>query len=298
MIPGPEAGSTRGEDEPSPVLRVRDLHVHYPSATAEALDGVTFELTRGELVGLVGLNGAGKSSLSRCLNGVVPQLIAAEVSGSILVGGRDALRTPVREMASVVGVVFDDPDAQLSQGTVGEEVALGLESMAVPYPEMVARVDDILARVGLVGVLDRPPSSLSGGEQQRLLLACALVVRPRLLVLDEPTCGLDPRSRAAIFDLLADVAERDGTAILVVEHDVELLAERADRILVLHEGRLVAAGPPGAVFGDVRAMRAAGIRVPDVTEVAGALCGSPGRPMPMPMPVTLADGLRWLAEFG
>ncbi len=294
MIPGPDTGSPRTADEASPVLVVRDLHVRYPSATAEALDGVTFDIVAGELVGLVGLNGAGKSTLCRCLNGVVPQLMAAEVSGSVTVGGRDALRTTVRQMASVAGVVFDEPDAQLSQGTVGEEVALGLESMAVPYPEMVARVDDILARVGLVGMLDRPPLSLSGGEQQRLLLACALVVRPRVLVLDEPTCGLDPRSRATIFDLLADVAERDGTAILVVEHDVELLAERADRVLVLHEGKLVAAGTPPAVFGDVLAMRAAGVRLPDVTEVAFALGGGSGHPMP----VTLDGGLRWLAGFG
>lgn len=293
MIPGPDTASPRTADEVSPVLVVRDLHVRYPSATAEALDGVTFDLAPGQLVGLVGLNGAGKSTLCRCLNGIVPQLMAAEVSGSVTVGGRDALRTTVRQMASVVGVVFDEPDAQLSQGTVGEEVALGLESMAVPYPEMVARVDDILARVGLVGMLDRPPSSLSGGEQQRLLLACALVVRPRLLVLDEPTCGLDPRSRATIFDLLADVADRDGTAILVVEHDVELLAERADRILVLHDGRLVAAGSPPPVLGDVLTMRAAGVRLPDVTEVAFALGGGSGQPMP----VTLDGGLRWLAGF-
>ncbi len=273
---------------------VRDLHVRYPSASVEALDGVTFDLAPGELVGLVGLNGAGKSTLCRCLNSVVPQLTAAEVSGSVSVGGRDALRSTVRQMASVVGVVFDEPDAQLSQGTVGEEVALGLESMAVPYAEMVARVDDILARVGLAGMLERSPSSLSGGEQQRLLLACALVVRPRVLVLDEPTCGLDPRSRAAIFDLLADVAKRDGTAILVAEHDMELLAERADRILVLHEGRLVAVGTPEAVLGDVPTMRAAGIRLPDVSEVAIALGLGTGQPMP----VTLDGGLRWLARFG
>jgi energy-coupling factor transporter ATP-binding protein EcfA2 len=140
-------------------------------------------------------------------------------------------------------------------------------------------------------MLDRPPLSLSGGEQQRLVIACALVVRPAVLVLDEPTCGVDARSRAGIFDLLAEVAARDGTAIIVVEHDVEILAERADRILVLHEGRLVAAGTPPAVLGDVVAMRAAGVRVPDVTAVAAALAGSEGEPLP----VTLDGGLRWLA---
>jgi energy-coupling factor transporter ATP-binding protein EcfA2 len=278
----------------SPVVSVRDLRVRYPSAATGALDGVGFDLVQGELVGLVGLNGAGKSTLCRCLNGIVPQLVPAEVSGSVTVGGMDALRTPVRRMASVVGVVLDEPDAQLSQGTVGEEVALGLESMAVPWSEMVARVDDVLARVGLAGMLERSPLSLSGGEQQRLVLACALALRPPVLVLDEPTSGLDPLSRAAVFDLLADVAARDGTAIIVAEHDVELLAERADRILVLHDGRLVASGTPAAVFGDVAAMRAAGVRVPDVTAVAVALNGRAGEPLP----VTFEGGLRWLAGIG
>ena len=291
MIPDRDTQAIDSVASLSPVVSVRDLRVRYPSAATDALDGVGFDLVPGELVGLVGLNGAGKSTLCRCLNGIVPQLVPADVSGSVTVGGMDALRTSVRLMACVVGVVLDEPDAQLSQGTVGEEVALGLESMAVPWSEMVARVDDVLARVGLAGMLERPPLSLSGGEQQRLVLACALALRPPVLVLDEPTSGLDPLSRAAVFDLLADVAARDGTAIIVAEHDVELLAERADRILVLHDGRLVASGTPAAVFGDVSAMRAAGVRVPDVTAVAVALNGRAGEPLP----VTFEGGLRWLA---
>lgn len=301
MIPGRDTGSTRTADPAPPALSVRDLRVRYPSSLADALAGVGFDLAPGELVGLVGLNGAGKSTLCRCLNGVVPQLVPADVSGSVTVDGTDALRTPVRRMASLVGVVLDEPGSLLSQGTVGEEVALGLESMAVPYAEMVLRIDDILDRVGLAGMPGRSPLSLSGGEQQRLLLACALVVRPRVLVLDEPTSGLDPRSRVAVFDLLAEVAARDGTAIIVVEHDVELLAERADRILVLHEGRLAAAGAPAAVFGDMVAMRAAGVRVPDVTEVALALggrVGDVGAAVRAPVPVTFDGGLRWLTETG
>ncbi len=286
-------GPIRTEGPDPPVLSVRGLGVRYPSAGADALEDVSFDLARGELVGLLGLNGAGKSTLCRCLNGIVPQLVPADVSGSVTVGGRDALRTPVRRMASLVGMVLDEPAAQLSQGTVGEEVALGLESMAVPYAEMVARVDDVLARVGLDGMLDRSPLTLSGGEQQRLLLACVLVVRPRLLVLDEPTSGLAARSREAVFDLLAEVAARDGTSIIVAEHDVELLAERADRLLVLHEGRLVANGPPAAVLDNVPAMRNAGVRVPDVTAVALALGGTTRRRLP----VTLEGGIRWLTEI-
>ncbi len=292
VIPRRDGSRARTGNPMAPVLSVRDLRVRYGSAQSDALAGISFDLWQGELVGLVGLNGAGKSTLSRCLNGIVPQLVPANVAGSVTVNGADALRTPVRRLASTVGIVFDEPGAQLSQGTVGEEVALGLESMAVPYAEMVVRVDDILARVGLGGMQDRPPLSLSGGEQQRLALACALAIRPQVLVLDEPTCGLDARSRAAVFDLLHEAAVGDGTAIVVVEHDVELLAERADRILVLHEGMLVAVGSPATVFGAVSVMREAGVRVPDVTAVAAALAGEAGGSLP----VTLDDAIRWLAE--
>ncbi|MCJ7712226.1 MAG: energy-coupling factor ABC transporter ATP-binding protein, partial [Chloroflexi bacterium] len=161
MITDLDTGPTRTEDPDRPVLSVRGLRVRYPSAATDALVDVSFDLGRGELVGLLGLDGAGKSTLCRCLNGIVPQLVPADVSGSVTVCGMDAVRTPVRRMASLVGVVLDEPSAQLSQGTVGEEVALGLESMAVPYAEMVVRVDDVLARVGLDGMLDRPPLSLS-----------------------------------------------------------------------------------------------------------------------------------------
>jgi energy-coupling factor transporter ATP-binding protein EcfA2 len=194
-------------------------------------------------------------------------------------------------MAPLVGMVLDEPAAQLSQATVGEEVALGMESLAVPYPDMVGRVDAILARLGLSGLADRAPLSLSGGEQQRVLLASVLAMDPPVLVVDEATSGLDPAGRTAVFDLFAELASEHGTAILVVEHDVELVAERADRLLVLAGGVLVADGTPAAVLGDVRAMEAAGVKVPDVTEVAAGL-GSGRRG---PLPVTLVDGLRLLA---
>jgi energy-coupling factor transporter ATP-binding protein EcfA2 len=278
------------------VVAVRNLSVHYPGAAAPALAGVTLDVRAGELVGLLGMNGAGKSTLCRSLNGIVPQLVAAEVGGSVAVAGVDVRATPVRRLASVVAVVLDEPGAQLSQGTVGEEVALGLESMAVPYPEMVQRVGEVLRRVGLSGLHDRPPSSLSGGEQQRLLLASAIAMRPRVLVLDEPTSGLDPWARTAVFDVLAGLAAADGTAIIVVEHDVELLAAWAGRLLVLHEGRLVADGTPAAVLGDIPAMDAAGVRVPDVTAVAAAFPASAPTQRSEPLPVTLEAGVRWLAS--
>jgi energy-coupling factor transporter ATP-binding protein EcfA2 len=214
------------------------------------------------------------------------------VSGTIVVDGVDVRTTPVRRLASLVGIVLDEPDALISQGTAGEEVALGLESLAVPYDEMVERVKEALGRVGLAGLAGRDPWTLSGGEQQRLVLAGAIAVRPKVLVLDEPTSGLDPRSRDEILRLLRGLA-REGTTVLVVDHDTELLAEHASRILVLAEGRLVADRPPATVLGDFVAMEAAGVRVPDVTRVAAGVLGPHARTMPLP--VTLADAIRVLS---
>jgi energy-coupling factor transporter ATP-binding protein EcfA2 len=272
------------------VLSVRDLRVRYPGAAIDALTGVTFDLAPGEVVGLVGASGAGKSTLCRSLDGIVPQLVEAAVSGSIVVDGVDVLATPVRRLASLVGIVLDEPDALISQGTAGEEVALGLESLGVPYEEMVARVASALDRVGLSGIASRDPWTLSGGEQQRLVLAGAIVVRPRVLVLDEPTSGLDPRSRDEILLLLRGLAG-EGTAVLVVDHDTELLAEHASRILALAEGRLIADGSPSTVLTDVEAMRAAGVRVPAVTQVAAEV----GWLAPAtPLPVTLDEAVRAL----
>jgi energy-coupling factor transporter ATP-binding protein EcfA2 len=281
-----DSGRVRG----GTVLSVHGLRVRYPGAASDALAGVSLDLRAGELVGLTGLNGAGKTTLCRCLNGIVPQLVTAQVNGSVTVGGHDALATPVRRMASLVGMVLDEPAAQLSQATVGEEVALGMESLAVPYPEMVVRVGAILGRLGLGDLVGRAPLSLSGGEQQRLVLASALVMDPPVVVIDEATSGLDPDGRMAVFDLLRDLAADHGTAVLVVEQDVELLAERADRLMVLREGALVADGTPAQVLGDVRAMEAAGVRVPDVTAVAAGLHAEGDEPLP----VTLAEGLRFL----
>ena len=273
------------------MLRVRDLRVRYPGAAADALAGLSFEVAAGELVGILGATGAGTSTLCRCLDGIVPQLVPASVHGAVEVDGVDVLATQVRLLAPLVGIVLDEPDALLSQATVGEEVALGLESLAVPYAEMVERVAEVLERVGLGGLEGRDPRSLSGGEQQRLAIAAAIVLRPRVLALDGTTAGLDPIGRRTVLALLRGLATPGGTAVLLVDHDTELLAEYADRLLVLDAGRLVADGTPAEVLGRVDAMGAAGIRVPDVTAVAAAVLRRDAGPM---LPVTLGDAIERL----
>jgi energy-coupling factor transporter ATP-binding protein EcfA2 len=287
-------------------IEVAGLRVRYPGEQTAALEDVTFSVAHGELVGVLGLNGAGKTTLCRCMDGIVPQLVEAEVEGAIHVAGIDVRGRAVGDLASLIAVVLDAPRSQLSQGTVGEEVAFGLESLAVPHDEMVRRVDDALARVGLDGLADRSPDTLSGGEQQRLVIACAVAMRPRVLILDEPMAGLDPAGRETIIALLAALAADDGTAVLLVDHDVELLAEHADRILVLDGGRLVADGTPQMVLGGVTGaggssgtggarVGGTGLRIPDVTAVAAGLVAKGVYRSDGPLPVTVDDAVSWFA---
>jgi energy-coupling factor transport system ATP-binding protein len=271
------------------MISIADLTVTYSDADRPALSGVTLEVAAGEYVGIIGLNGAGKTTLGLCLNGVVPHMLEAEVGGSLLVDGVDPRTRPVRDSARTVGIVFDNPEYQLSQPTVAEEVAFGLENLGVAPAEMPARIAEALAFVGLDGLEERSPFALSGGQQQRLALAAVLVMRPSILFLDEPTSNLDPIGKAELLATVERIHRERGMTVLVAEHEVEALAEHADRIVVLAEGRVALDGAPGRVFAMVDELAALGLRPPQVTEFARAL-----DPLARELPVTVGATVDWL----
>ena len=240
-------------------------------------------------MGVVGETGSGRSTLLRCLIGIVPQLVPAVVEGAIAVAGRDPRITPVAEMARDVAIVLDDPEAQVSQATVAEEVALGLENLAVPVAEMRVMVREMLDQVGLAGFEERHPLTLSGGEQQRLAVACAVVTRPQLLLMDEPTGNLDARAGRHLLGLVRRLAVERGMTVVIVEHDVELLAEHVDRVVVLDAGRVRLDTTPAAAFSAL-ARSDPTASVPQVTAFAARL-----DPDASLLPVTLEGAVRWLA---
>jgi energy-coupling factor transporter ATP-binding protein EcfA2 len=192
-------------------------------------------------------------------------------------------------MARSVGVVFDNPEYQLSQATVAEEVAFGLENLGVVRESMPARIAAALEAVGLAGVEERSPFALSGGQQQRLAIASVLVMEPAILVMDEPTSNLDPVGTDEVFDIVRRLNRDAGMTVLIAAHDVEGLADHVDRIVVLAEGRVALQGRPRDVFGRVDKLDTLGLRPPGVTELAHALApADPG------LPVTVDEALRWL----
>ncbi|MBI3360566.1 MAG: ABC transporter ATP-binding protein [Chloroflexi bacterium] len=253
------------------MIRLESLTVRYPGRRAPALHDLSFTVAEGEMVLLLGPSGSGKSTLALALNGLIPHGLAVEMDGRVLVRGRDTREMQPGEIAALVGTVFQDPEAQFCTLTVEDEIAFGLENLRTPSAEMGARIDEALAVVGLNGFRGRRLDRLSGGEKQRLALACILAMRPPIIVLDEPTANLDPLGTREFFAALAPLRGRH--ILILIEHKLDECAHLADRALVLGpNGSLIADGAPRAVFADhAAALDEFGVWIPQVTEFALSL---------------------------
>jgi energy-coupling factor transport system ATP-binding protein len=227
----------------TPLLRVAEVAIRHEGEDAAAPAGTTFEVRRGEVVLLLGPSGCGKSTLTLALNGLIPHDVPATVEGAVTVAGMDAATTPVSVLSTRVGMVFQDPDAQLVTGTVLDEVAFGPENLRLPVGEVLARSEAALRRVGLWDRRHDNPDALSGGGRQRLAIAAALALGSDLLVLDEPTANLDPRGIQEVCTALAEVVRGSDRAVLLVEHNLDHAVDLVDRVVVLDAaGRTIADG--------------------------------------------------------
>jgi len=250
-------------------VTVRDLGCTYAGATRPALDGVTCDVPAGALAVVMGATGAGKSTLARCLTRLVPCFLPADLRGEVRLLGQSIEGARVGALAGTIGMVFQDFEAQLFSTDVTQEIVFGLEHTGVAPGLMPERVARALAAVGLAGFEGRDPTTLSGGEKQRLAIAGLLALRPPIMVLDEPTTDLDPTGRAEVFDVLGRL-RADGLSLVLIEHDTAAAAG-ADLLLLLRDGRIVANGPPAALLADVEGCLAAGVRPLDVCRVFAAL---------------------------
>lgn len=254
-----------------PIIRIDIDRFAYAGTDEPALRDIHLEIMPGEYVAVIGLNGAGKTTLGLTLNGVIPSMLGGDLEGSVVVGGLDVADYPVREMSKLVGMVFDNPEFQMSQMSVAEEVALGLENTGTSYEEMRRIIPATLELVGLAGFEDRSPLGLSGGQQQRLAIASVLAMQPKILIMDEPTSNLDPIGKQEVFEIAARLNREDGMTVIVIEHEVEVLAQYADRVLVVHEGTVVLNGPPADIMARVDELRELGLRAPEAAVVAEQL---------------------------
>ncbi|OGO11471.1 MAG: hypothetical protein A2Y93_09245 [Chloroflexi bacterium RBG_13_68_17] len=232
------------------MIEVRGLTFTYSGTDTPALQGIDLSIPEGQLCAVVGANGAGKSTLCYALTGFVPHFFHGEMHGQVSVGGRTVATTALADLAGEIGLVFQNPFSQISGAryTVREEIAFGLENLGIPRAEMPERIGEAVELTGLSGLEERSPYALSGGQQQRLAIASMIVMRPRILVLDEPTSQLDPAGSKEVFAALRALAAGRNTTVVLVEHKLEWVAAFADRVVVLAGGRLIADGPPAQVL--------------------------------------------------
>jgi len=254
--------SSNNNHDSNIILEARDIYYRYPDGTM-ALNGVNFKVKRGEIVALLGPNGAGKSTLFLHFNGILKPY-----KGEILIKGKSIKydSKSLLEVRKTVGIVFQDSDDQLFAPTVMEDVAFGPLNLGYSEEETKKIVEESLKSVGMEGYENKPPHHLSGGQKKRVAIAGILAMKPEIMVLDEPTAGLDPLGASNIMELLYDL-NRMGITIIISTHDVDLVPIYADRVYVMDKGRILMEGIPKEVFRNVELIRGANLRLPRVAHL-------------------------------
>lgn len=272
------------------LIRVDNLTFYYPESVNPVLDDLNLSIDRGQFVGFTGPAGAGKTTLSFCFNGIIPHYQAGRVGGLVYIEGVALKEIPAPQLAAKIGSVFQDPEAQIVSLTVEEELAFGLENLNFPSNKIEERIVWALEAMSIAHLRNRSTNSLSGGQKQRVVLAAVLAMRPKILVLDEPTSELDPMGTEEIFKTLYALNRQYGITVIIFEQKIDQLAPFLDRIVVLDKGKIVADGLPSKVLAQ-QTVFDLGIRIPQVSELA-LLWGERCREVP----ITIQQGLSFVRE--
>ncbi len=284
------------EDKLESIIRVENLTHTYGIDTPfcrSAVEGVSLEIRKGEFLGIIGHTGSGKSTLIQHLNGLLKP-----TSGAVYLNGRDIWAEPkkIRDVRFKVGLVFQYPEYQLFEETCYKDIAFGPKNMGLSSAEIDRRVREASAFAGVSEeLLDKSPFDLSGGQKRRVAIAGVIAMEPEVLILDEPSAGLDPRGRRELLENIRQYHEKRGTTVVMVSHSMDEVAENVDRIIVLSHAGVVMSGTPGEVFSRAQELVDVGLNVPQVTQIAMELNR---RGVPVNSAVyTVSDLRRALAEL-
>lgn len=249
------------------MIAVKDVHFTYPfeneSDKVNALQGISFEIKKGEFVGIIGHNGSGKSTLSKLLNAII-----LPTNGDVFVNGLNTKdQKNVWLIRQVAGMVFQNPDNQLVATIVEEDVAFGPENLGIPPDQIRQRVDQALATVEMQAYAHQKPHQLSGGQKQRIAIAGILAMEPECIIFDEPTAMLDPSGRREVMETIKKLNRNKNMTVIHVTHYMNELID-ADRIIVLDQGKIVLEGKPRTIFSQVEMLKKIGLDVPQMTELS------------------------------
>lgn len=261
-------------------VSAKDLGWKYSGRSHFAIEHVNLDIEEGTFVSIVGPNEHGKTTLVSCIKGLIPSSFHGVWRGKVEVFGKDVRDKSTQELSSEIGFVFSDPEAQFTSMTVEEELVFGLENIGLPLNEIQGRLHWV-TQIAMIGdLLDKSPYEISGGQKQRVAIASVLAMKPRILILDEPTSMLDPVGKDFIFDILTQLKHEEDLTIIVVEHNVEQVAPLSDLMVLMYSGGIAKAAPPAEFFEGPAFLEERGIQVPQATAFAGylkqrgLLCGS------------------------
>ncbi|MCS7116458.1 MAG: ATP-binding cassette domain-containing protein [Nitrososphaerota archaeon] len=254
----------------SKLISIKDYSFTYAGSSKPALTDVNLDVGEGEMVIIAGPSGCGKSTLLRSLIGLIPHMYSGIRSGSVIVDGLDVSQTPISELAKRIGFVFQNPENQIFMFSVERDVAFGLENLQLPRDEIQERVRWACELLGITDLMERAPYELSDGQKQRVALAGVIAMKPRILILDEPTSLLDPYTARELIDLVKKLHDTLEITVLIVEHRLDLLLNVASRIVVMNEGRIILDGRPEEVLTRKEVMLI-GVSVPTIIRLQNLL---------------------------
>lgn len=279
------------QEQQQNILQLNNITYHYKNSQHPALDNINLNIKQGSFIGFIGPTGAGKTTLLKIINGIIPHFEGGHFKGQVMLKGKPASEMTIAQIGRLVGTVLDDPEAQIICLDVEQELAFVMENFGIPPGEMEQRMKLALSSVGLTHLRSRSTRALSGGQKQRLAIAAALVMLPKILVLDEPTSELDPLGSTDVFQVLKQLNTKYGITILVAEQKTELLTIYCDRLVVLDQGKLALEGTVKEIFSS-KDIRQLGVAIPEVTELAYLFNDNLLEP-----PITLAEGITYCQEL-
>ncbi|GFZ82114.1 cobalt ABC transporter ATP-binding protein [Compostibacillus humi] len=252
-----------------PIIKLDNVTYTYEDEEEPVLKNVSLEIYKGEFVLIIGPSGSGKSTLCQTFNGIIPNIMEGEISGQVLVDGKNVLELNVKDLAESMGMVFQDPDAQLCNIYVEDEVAFAPENLKIDPAEIMRRIEDSLEKVRLKGFNYRKVHELSGGQKQKVGIASVLSMKPNILVLDNATANLDPQATREIFELLNILNKDFGHTIIIVESKIDEVMHLADRVIVIEDGQVVSSGSPRDLLEtSIDKLIDMGVWVPEISELA------------------------------
>ena len=263
------------------MIEIQDLTFIYKNEKEPALQDVCLTVPDGGFLGVIGPAGAGKTTLARAISGMIPHHYTGDYYGSVKVNGMDTVETSLEDISRLVGMVLQDVDSQIISPVVEDELLYGLENFGIPREEIPSRLDEALEKVGIADLRERAVGTLSGGQRQKVAIASIIALKPKILVLDEPTGELDPRSSRQVFSLLKELNEEQGITVIIVEQKIMLLCEFARQLAVLNEGKIVRQGNTRDVLAHPEELEALGVNCPRVMTLSRILSDRTGTKQPV-----------------